>query len=126
MKRNLRNQEEMDILKAERSNPALVELLDFYNQWSRKYPQYEFDLVISNCGNAEIEALATILESDELPEAKRGSLDFIQISLSKYDQIELNKYSSIKAAQDAIKAAQRKAELLKRNNDDNFHSIVPC
>lgn len=85
---------EKEIEKAERENPALVEILEFYFQWKKKYPIYEISFEIGKCGNAEIEALAVIMESDELPEAKRGELNYLRVDLRKGDSIEVNKFKT--------------------------------
>ena len=95
-----------EIERAEKQNPEIAEVLEFYRQWSKKYPQYEIGIEIGNCGDAEIEALAIIMDSDELPEAKRGALSYLRVPLSKYDSLEVSKYSTEKSVADAKKRAE--------------------
>lgn len=116
-----RIEEESAIKKAEQQNPALVELLEFYRQWSRKYPHYEIGIEIGNCGDAEIEGLAVMLDSDEIEEAKRGALPYLRCPLSRYDSIEVSKLSTEKSVAEAKKRIEERI----RNGGFN-HNILPC
>ena len=82
---------ENEIEKAEQRNPAIMEVLNFYQQWRKKYP-YTISFEIGSCGNAELEDFAVIMDSDEVMEAKAGRLMYIRVDLHEGYSIELNKF----------------------------------
>ncbi len=101
---------------------AITEVLEFYREWSKKYPQYEIGIEIGNCDDAEILALATEMDAEELPEAERGALTYLRCPLSRYDSIEVTKYSTEKS----IAAAKKRAEDRLKNGGEFEHTILPC
>ena len=82
---------ENEIEKAEQRNPAIMEVLEFYRQWRKKYP-YTISFEIGNVGDAELEDFAVIMDSDEVMEAKARRLMYIREYLHTGDSIELNKF----------------------------------